>query len=167
MEKVCAWCNNSPKSIEIEENSLNNPFICSSCRQFLSMEQIPIEKIIENFNDPIVIIDPEHTVISSNTNASKLLDKFHLTPKNKTNKLGNLLRCPNAELEKGCGKTDQCSSCKIRQAIQDTLHFKQPEKKLKLDLITSDATQENHYKKTSITLSFQKAGAGLLIKITN
>lgn len=166
MVNSCIWCTN-----QIEENDRENISnlelnICSNCETVLNMVQVPIDQMIESYKLPIVIINHEHTVISANQAANRLLKKFILLPSDQNIKIGNLLRCPNAEMEEGCGKTSQCGSCQIRHAIQDTITSRKSETIVETEIINPNIYDKNNIKK-KLKLSLQKAGKGLLIKLNN
>lgn len=86
--------------------------VCSACRKNL----IPV--FLDTLEGPTLLIGDDARAKSANSLAREKVGK-DLGGIEET-LLGDVFGCRNAGLPGGCGKTPECSSCTIRNTIEDT-----------------------------------------------
>ena len=118
MRHVCAWC---LKDIGFVKESIHpdteiSHGICSSCRDnIVFQEGVQLQRYIESFAIPILVVDSNVKVTAVNSRACEILGK---EPKTIVQHLGgNVFECEYARLPEGCGRTIHCSGCTIRKAV--------------------------------------------------
>ncbi len=92
------------------------PWICSSCRDnIIFQDGVQLQRYIESFAIPILVVDSNVKVTAVNSRACEILGK---EPKTIVQHLGgNVFECEYARLPEGCGRTIHCSGCTIRKAV--------------------------------------------------
>jgi hypothetical protein len=93
--------------------------ICESCsRHFTATDLEPLRGFLDALQPPILLVDSSCVVLTANTTACRTLG---LDPRMVEGcPPGNVLRCANAALPDGCGKTEQCPACEIRGSVART-----------------------------------------------
>ena len=121
MRRICAWCKKelTPREDMGTESEITHG-ICSLCAlQFTREVPKTVKGMLDIIDEPVLIIDSMGFVKSANEKGLKLLDKdlesveAHLG--------GDVLECSYAKLPEGCGKTEHCRTCAIRNVLMDTL----------------------------------------------
>jgi hypothetical protein len=158
LKVVCAWCKK-----EIVDAPENRDFpvshgICEACAFHVKASMgMPLVQFLGGLSCPVVVSDAEGRIIGANADAEKILQK-------KADEIngvmgGLVFECEYAYLPEGCGNTDHCAGCAIRNTVMDTL-----------------ATGHNYTKKSvslkhrqqgplSVRLSTERAGKAVLIRI--
>lgn len=160
MKRVCAYCN----SIMSPGSSPDAPVthgICTSCSdQLFSELGTDISRYIDMFDAPVILVNQDARVLGANCGAvgflSKPLDQIH------NSLAGDVLGCKNAGLPGGCGNTDFCSRCIIRNCVRKTYESGKP-----VDRSPAVLMQGTDEQSQPITLhiSTEKAGSVILLRI--
>lgn len=100
---------------------------CDECfSEILKNKQQLKEKILDNIGLPVVVIDSNVNVFSANNDLLKFIDKSLTEIAGQLG--GDVFNCTYAKLPGGCGKTEFCEDCEIRDLVVKTLEEKQSKK---------------------------------------
>jgi len=122
MKKQCAWCRKSMGSVKVKKTNIRNVThgICDGCAYKLFAElDTTIYDFLDTIDAPIAIIEDNATVWGANKSARAMLGKDHSQIHG--NLGGVVFECKYSYQPGGCGKTEHCSGCKIRNTVMDTL----------------------------------------------
>lgn len=121
MRRICAWCKKalSPREEMGTEKEITHG-ICSLCAlKFTKNVSKTAREILDIIDEPVLVVDSLGVVKTANQSGLDLLGKDldaieeHLG--------GDVLECAYARLPEGCGKTEHCKTCAIRNVLMDTL----------------------------------------------
>jgi hypothetical protein len=121
MRKMCSWCKTDlgtvPSGLLSDTNITYG--ICEGCLDaYFGLRQIGILDFIDNLDAPVIVIDEAGNVNSANRKARVLLQKD--LPHIEGFKGGDVFECAFAKLPEGCGETNHCDGCSIRNTVMDT-----------------------------------------------
>ncbi len=121
MRRICAWCKKELTPLEDmgAEQEITHG-ICSACALRCSRD-VPktVKSMLDLIDEPVLIVDSVGRVKSANESGLKLLGKDLGEVEDRFG--GDALECSYASLPKGCGRTEHCSTCAIRNILLDTL----------------------------------------------
>ena len=121
MERKCAWCGRSlddPPVKHLPGTKVSHG-ICSTCHDRLAAGSgVPIARFLEELDEPVLLMDADHTVGMVNEAALDLLGQGADAVLGE--RTGTVFDCENAHMPGGCGATIHCSGCVIRQAVAHT-----------------------------------------------
>jgi hypothetical protein len=123
MKRVCAWCGKAMGPNGARDSAADHPLthgICGDCfRGALSSTATPLSTFLDRFQDPILVVNSEGTVLTGNAAA---LTRLNRQPDQVQARLaGNVLSCPHAQSGRSCGETLLCKTCTIRASVRCTL----------------------------------------------
>ncbi|MCK5706601.1 MAG: hypothetical protein KAI43_03020 [Candidatus Aureabacteria bacterium] len=118
MKKKCAWCEKEINIINDETNAVTHG-ICNDCKIDLVYKDLSLRELIESFKEPILILIDQAIVSTGNKAALKMLGKDFVDIEGKLG--GDVMECVYSELPGGCGHTEHCTGCTIRNTVMDTL----------------------------------------------
>lgn len=93
--------------------------ICPEC--YIRVEAqlgLPVERYIESFPMPVMLVDSEVTVLAANAKALGFVQKT--LERVQGFRGGEVFECAYSHLPEGCGRTLHCSGCAIRITVHDT-----------------------------------------------
>jgi PAS domain-containing protein len=121
MRRICAWCKKelNPREDMGTESEITHG-ICSVCAEKFS-PSVPktMKAMLDLIDEPVLVVDSLGRVKTANERGLSLLGKDldavedHLS--------GDALECSYARLPEGCGRTEHCRTCAIRNVLMDTL----------------------------------------------
>ncbi len=161
MRRVCAWCK---KEMGTKEDNSGNDIvthgICPECEKLLKYDPVITKDLLNEFEEPVLLLDVDVRCLVANSSASKALDK-------KIDSIegcfgGDVICCVHAKEPGGCGETEHCSGCTIRNIVEDT--FKTGRRHLKVQIYNFIQTIEG-IKKTKFLISAEKRGNRVLLRI--
>ena len=117
MKQACSWCDAEFES-ERSEDSVAGA-VCDECsRRLLAECGVQLGRYLEGLEAPVMLVDAEGVVLAASPQA---LEKLGLEESEVTGRLcGDVLRCVNATLPGGCGKTPNCPDCGFRNLVVAT-----------------------------------------------
>lgn len=121
MRRICAWCKKelTPREDKKMESEITHG-ICSVCAlKFSSNVPKTAKTMLDMITEPVLVIDSMGLVLTANESGLKLLGKDLDALENHLG--GDALECSYATLPEGCGKTEHCKTCAIRNVLMDTL----------------------------------------------
>jgi hypothetical protein len=161
MRRVCAWCK---KDMGTKEDSSGNDIIthgiCPECEKLVEFETVKTRSILDGFDKPILLLNGEARCVMANKAVSKAVGK-------KVDSIegyfcGDVICCVNASEPGGCGETEHCSGCTIRNTVEDT--FKTGKSHLKVQAYQFIQTKKGVEKK-EFFVSTEKQGNKVLLRI--
>lgn len=121
MRRICAWCKKelTPREDMGTEAEITHG-ICSSCALNFSRE-IPktVKSLLDLIDEPVLIVDSLGIVKTANESGLKFLGKNRDAVEEHYG--GDAMECSYARLPEGCGRTEHCKTCAIRNILMDTL----------------------------------------------
>ena len=162
MRRICAWCKKelSPRE-DMETESEITHGICSVCAlKFSSNVPKTAKVMLDIISEPVLIVDSLGIIITANESGLKMLGKDLDSVENHLG--GDALDCSYAKLPEGCGKTEHCKTCAIRNVLMDTLTHGRSYKKVpayqKINTPTGDRIMR-------FFISTEKMGDQVLLRI--
>ena len=161
MIRICAWCkkNMGITEYDVENNAVTHG-ICLECEKLVEFEPVKTQDILNEFNNPVLLMNDEGCCVVANTAASKTLKK-------EINSIegclgGDIISCVHAMEPGGCGEMEHCSGCTIRNTVIET--FKTGKSHLKVEAYQY-IQNEKGVKKTKFLVSTEKRGNKVLLRI--
>lgn len=164
MQSMCAWCDHPLGSREGgagEQHPITHG-ICRTCSEALWQESggVPVLEFLQSLEIPTLLVDGDGRVDEVSPHVLSLLEK---TQEEVANRLGGeVLDCVNAELPGGCGKTELCSACTVRNTITDTYRTGESHVRVPAALtVRGDGSS----REMSFLLTTEKGGDRVLVQI--
>ena len=121
MRRICAWCKKelTPREEKGTEREITHG-ICSPCALKFS-RPVPktVKAMLDIIDEPVLIVDSLGVIKSANESGLKLLGKDLESVEDHLG--GDALECSYARLPEGCGRSEHCRPCAIRNVLMDTL----------------------------------------------
>lgn len=122
MSRICARCKkqlSSSEELDLEQDITHG--VCSVCAARLTGGDIPesIKAVIEMVDEPVMLINSLGVVKTANENGLRFLGKKLGAVENRLG--GDVFGCAYATRPEGCGKTEHCRTCAIRNIVMDTI----------------------------------------------
>jgi PAS domain-containing protein len=122
MRVICAWCH---QELEADPQHADEPGteishgICPSCKDyFLSGRRPTLDEFLNRLAVPVLVVDEQGVIALANQHALDILGKELNTVQGY--KGGDAMECAYARLPGGCGKTEHCKACTIRNSVMET-----------------------------------------------
>ncbi|MBU2530815.1 MAG: hypothetical protein KKD35_07230 [Elusimicrobia bacterium] len=158
MRRLCAWCKKDMGSVDNGEDIMTHG-ICEECEKLVEFEPVKTRKLIDEFNKPVLMNESGRCLVA-NTAASKALEKEIDSIEGYLG--GDVICCVHASEPGGCGATEHCSGCTIRNTVTDTL--KTGKSHLKVQAYQFIQTK-NGTEKKEFFVSTEKKGNRVLLRI--
>jgi hypothetical protein len=163
MKIVCAWCG---KSLGDKESRLFPPDhithgICPECVEGMARATGPtLRDFLNRLDAPVVVMDRDCRVLGANTKALDLIG--HPVDEIECVLCGPAIECAYSHLPQGCGNTEHCPACAIRQSIQQTHDTGEPLMRVPA---SDDIDTPDGIRRRRMTLSTEKAADIVLLRI--
>ena len=161
--RVCAWCGvDLDTGLLVPKTAADaaSHGVCQACAPLLEMRKVNIREILEKIPGPMFFLDREGRVRAANQAASVLVDAPLAEIENEL--CGDVLECMHASLPGGCGRTDHCNGCTIRNTAMRVLNTGEPavdESTYSFHVVDGRATRRNWL------VSAERYGAGVIFAI--
>jgi hypothetical protein len=117
---VCCYCKKPVKTLPSESDEVSHG-VCDRCLPLMARELgQPMQEFLDELIAPVLVVQDNARVISANAAARKLLRKEQLEICGEL--AGDVIGCRHAREPGGCGRTQHCKSCAIRQCVTHTLN---------------------------------------------
>lgn len=160
LKVVCSYCKKEmPEKEPFSENNISHT-ICDECYTYFKEQWsgLSLEKYLDKFNTPILIVDKNSRIVAANAMAEKFTGKVQREVIGLLG--GDALECVYARLPEGCGKTVHCETCTIRRSVTEVVKNGKPQMHLPVEI-----TQED--KSLNLFISTEKIGDLICITIEN
>lgn len=117
MKRICAWCNKALDVLDASDTPVTHG-ICEKCRILLIYQTQPLQQFIDKLDKPVLVLNKEGNVNTANKTACAMLGKTLQDIEG--NAGGVVMECVYSRLPGGCGKTEHCSGCAIRNTVMKT-----------------------------------------------
>lgn len=125
-QRRCFFCNMPLASVGTQSEQVQiSQGVCGHClKKHSNHDQNSLAKMLNGLDVPVLVVNQKMHCIYGNHEAQQLTqlsfaDLQHELP-------GNLLMCCYASQPGGCGQTEHCESCTIRNCIVKTFESGQP-----------------------------------------
>lgn len=121
MARICVRCKKQllPQE-DFRTDKVVTQGLCSFCTASFTQDVSPsVRKLLNIIVDPVLVLDNRGVVKTANESGLKLLAKDY--PDIEGYPGGNVFGCVFASLPEGCGNTEHCRTCAIRNIVMDTL----------------------------------------------
>lgn len=151
MKVICSFCRKDMGEKEPLEDTRPSHAICPECYDYYidQFTGISFDEYLDRFDLPVFIVDAEGRMAASNQTARDTLGK---NDHEVTGLLGGeVMECKFARLPEGCGKTEHCLECTIRNTVMETHETGRPKQSRRCYLNRDD-------KRYTVILSALKKG---------
>jgi PAS domain-containing protein len=157
MIKICSYCEKFIEGEPDEAGRITHG-MCPECFQYFDrqLEGLDFSAYLDQFPQPIAVIDADARVLYLNSALAQLLGK------NKEEYLGmrggEVMECMFARLPQGCGNTEHCPACTVRRTVMQAMSTGEP-------LKTIPATLSQPGRKLDLRISARKEGEVVYLQI--
>lgn len=118
MHRICAWCNQDLGKVQDSEEIITHSMCTSCARSLLSGSKIHLQTFLNMLDMPVLLVDDQGIVQTANVTAQRMLNKEldHI----EGFRGGDVMECTYAKQPGGCGNTEHCKACTIRNTIMQT-----------------------------------------------
>lgn len=114
---VCAWCTKVMQEGSPDAEVTHG--MCPSCAEYFDKDEIEnVQQFLDRLPAPVLMVDDSGTVLTVNLAAQSALAKE--LPKIRGYKGGDVMECAYSKRPGGCGNTEHCAACTIRNTVMDT-----------------------------------------------
>jgi PAS domain-containing protein len=121
MARICFRCKRQlqPQE-ELRTEKVVTHGLCTQCTVQLTQD-VPndVREMLNGIPEPVLVLDSRGVVKTANASGQRLLGKNLVDIEGHPG--GEVFGCAFANLPKGCGRTDYCKTCAIRNLVMDTL----------------------------------------------
>jgi len=136
--------------------------MCKECYDFIGQNgaKQTLSQFLERSTIPILVVCGDVRVRAANAASQELLGKEICDIEGRLG--GDVIECVQARLPGGCGKTDHCLTCTIRNTVTDTAETGIAHDRVDVmaDLVTPDGV-----KSMKIVISTERLGESVLLRI--
>ncbi len=163
MKTVCAWCGKliSQTSVETACQDKVSHGMCADCAEFFCTNVPgPLRDFLNRIKTPILLVDAQGCVVTANEAAEQALGKGPESIEGF--KGGQVMECAYARLPGGCGNTEHCTACTIRNTVFDTQQTGETQEEIVAfqDILTPDGERRMRF-----LISTTKAGDKVILEI--
>ena len=161
MKHICAWCKEPilKDDSDAADNSISHG-LCDKCLFDMEYKRIPIQDFLNEIDGPVLMENSDGRIFAANQAAQSSLNKDISEIQGQLK--GDVFECVYADLPGGCGCTEHCSACTIRQTVQLTHETGQNQSGIKAYHYHNTPEGPEHY---WITISTEKIGDSVLLRI--
>lgn len=122
MKIICAWCEkeigNKLDQAEASNFEISHG-ICGSCKDYFFSDQArTLDQFLNQLDAPVLMVNPQGEVVLANNQALQFLGKDLASVQGFMG--GDVMECVYAKLPEGCGDTQHCVACTIRDNVMAT-----------------------------------------------
>lgn len=122
MRRICAWCKKE-LATGTAGGGADEPIshgICDDCATQLNSDpRRSAWDFLESLKDAVFLVGRGGRIVSANSAARAVVGKELAVIADHLG--GDVFECANADLPGGCGKTQHCKACAIRNSVNETL----------------------------------------------
>ena len=160
MKRVCGWCKKvmDPGQESDGPNDVSHG-ICDNCAFHLHASMgMELHHYLDKLPATIAVVDEAGKVVFANKATLDFLQKKRESVLDLLG--GTVFECKYSYLPEGCGKTEHCKVCGLRNAVLKTFHTEESQENVKVVLHRQDS-------KLGLDISTEKAGDIVFIKVNN
>ena len=122
MNRKCSWCRRDLLHLEEGKDSEKEITggICTHCDENLTSHNCRTARdILDSMTEPVLLLDESGRVKAGNRMALEILGKEHGEIEDRLG--GEVIECVYSDFPGGCGKTEHCEACTIRNSLAETV----------------------------------------------
>jgi len=122
MKRMCAWCKRELADTPAESGAMMpvSHGLCSKCAdKIISQTSGDVGEFLEYLDAPVYLVDCDVKILATNRAGRQYVAKPLSAIRDQL--CGDVIDCVNADLPGGCGKTEFCAACAIRNSVTQTL----------------------------------------------
>ena len=163
MNRKCSWCRRDLRRLEGGKDGGDaiTGGICTHCDENLTAHNCRSARdILDSMDAPVLLLDESGKVMTGNRKALAILGKEVGEVEDRL--AGEVVECVYSDFPGGCGRTEHCEACTIRNSLDETVGAGRSLKKVPAYqyIKTPDGIR-----KKRITISTEKKGRYVLMRI--
>jgi hypothetical protein len=159
LTRVCSWC--CKTSEEGDPGAGTTHGICPECFEyFSSRDGETLQGFLDRLEAPVLVVDDNVAILGANRKAMEFIQKELVQMLGRLG--GEVTECAYARHPEGCGGTEHCSGCAIRNTVTAT--WKDGLRRRRVEGHQEICRPEG-VKRTKIYVSTEKAGDVIFLKI--
>lgn len=163
MKRVCGWCSASLGPDTDDGSDEISHGICTACSEYF-LSDISSENLgahLERLPFAVLVVDDDVAAIDGNAEALELVGKRREEVAGFRG--GDLLQCAFARMPGGCGRTEHCLGCAVRNTVTATFTSGEPQNDVPCYLRQFSSRGDRWIR---FLLSTVKRGAMVVMKVT-
>jgi PAS domain-containing protein len=160
MKTICAWCNKVLIEGDIRDGILSHG-ICPDClKGLIGNPEVSLAELLNSIEFPVLVTSKSVAIQQMNRTAERILgrslaDRAGL-------KIGAAIECLHAGMPGGCGGSEYCEGCVMRNTITETHEDGQPRYGVysEHELLAAEGARARRFR-----FSATKAGEAVLLVI--
>lgn len=118
MRVVCSYCRKHLRTIPGEGYGVSHG-MCAECDGYFERlwGGMKLSEYLDEIPHPVVLVNEEGRVVAANREAAALAGGAAREPRGLLG--GEALACKYSRLPEGCGRSEHCRECAIRQTVEE------------------------------------------------
>jgi hypothetical protein len=118
MKRICAWCGKYLGEKPGLDRVVTHG-ICDECAKEMNANlNQGLQSFLDRLEAPVLMVDHDGVVLTANLAACEKVDKELYEVRDFRG--GDVMECARARLPGGCGQTEHCQACTIRNSVMET-----------------------------------------------
>lgn len=163
MKVVCAWCHKLLKPGTGPEDAEVSHGICKDCYRVFLRKLSPdrtLSEFLEELPVPVLVVDGDGGMLAINSQARDLTGRQSEDLPGL--RAGDVIACVNARSPGGCGRTENCLGCEVREAIEGTYASGEPREQV---TAIKEVTTPSGVRPACFRIATRKLGQTVLLRI--
>jgi PAS domain-containing protein len=140
MKVICSYCRKEMHEKEpFNDDSLTHG-ICEECYDYFKgqIKGLSLDELIDKFEAPVLVVDEDGRIVAANKMAENITGRGR-SHRDLIGLLGGeIMECVYARLPEGCGNTDHCLACTIRNTVMAAMETGEPQLHVPVKLYRKD-----------------------------
>ena len=162
MKVICSYCRKKIGEKEPLDDDNVSHGMCEDCYEYYQeqIKGLSLDEFLNKFEAPVLIVDEEGRIVAANEMAETI------TGRGKSSRDligllgGEVMECVYARLPEGCGRTEHCVACSIRNTVMASMESGEPQVRVPVKL-------QRKERETRMTISTTKIFSLVRIVIEN
>lgn len=136
MKVICSYCREEIGEKEpLEDDSLSHG-MCQACYEYFQeqIRGISLDEYLNKFEAPVLIVDEDGRIVATNEMAEAITGRGRSSRDLIGLLGGEVMECLYARLPEGCGKTEHCVACGIRNTVMASMENGVPQVRVPVKL---------------------------------
>ena len=127
MKTICEWCKAELDDSQGEDKIISYS-ICEECFTNAFYKKVHLHDFLNTLEEPVFAVNYNVNVETANDKACRMLGKTTAEVEGLLG--GDVMECAYSKLPEGCGKTEHCSGCTIRNTVKKTFSTGESQKEI-------------------------------------
>ena len=123
MKVICSYCREKLGEKEPFEDENVSHGMCEECYDYYQeqIKGLSLEEYLDKFEAPVIIVDRDGRIVAANEMAETVTGRGKSTCDLMGLLGGEVMECMYARLPEGCGRTEHCVACGIRNTVMASM----------------------------------------------